>query len=194
MPRIVETIVTTIDASGVSHIAPLGLIADGSGWIVAPFQPSRTLDNLRTVPFAVASHTDDVRVFAGCITGRRDWPLIAADRVRGVRLAEALSHWELEVKSVTEDAQRPRFLCRIVHRATHAPFEGFNRAQAAVIECAVLVTRLKMLPPEKVEAELKYLEITISKTAGEREQVAWSWLMERIDAWRRDQAIAKPGN
>ncbi|MDO9382998.1 MAG: DUF447 family protein [Hyphomicrobiaceae bacterium] len=192
MPRIVETIVTTIDASGVSHIAPLGLIADGNGWIVAPFQPSRTLDNLRTVPFAVASHTDDVRVFAGCITGRRDWPLIAADRVRGVRLAEALTHWELEVKSVTEDEQRPRFHCRIVHQATHAPFEGFNRAQAAVIECAVLVTRLKMLPPEKVEAELKYLDIAIAKTAGEREQVAWSWLMERIDAWRRDQA--KPGN
>jgi hypothetical protein len=194
MPRIVETIVTTIDASGVSHIAPLGLIADGSGWIVAPFQPSRTLDNLRAVPFAVASHTDDVRVFAGCITGRRDWPLIAADRVHGVRLAEALTHWELEVASVTEDAQRPRFLCRIVHQATHAPFEGFNRAQAAVIECAVLVTRLKMLPPEKVEAELKYLEIAISKTAGEREQVAWSWLMERIEAWRRDQPIARPGN
>jgi hypothetical protein len=194
MPRIVETIVTTIDASGVSHIAPLGLIADGSGWIVAPFQPSRTLDNLRTVPFAVASHTDDVRVFAGCITGRRDWPVIAADQIRGVRLAEALTHWELEVKSVTEDAQRPRFHCRIVHQATHAPFEGFNRAQAAVIECAVLVTRLKMLPPEKVEAELKYLDIAIAKTAGEREQVAWSWLMERIDAWRRDQGIAKPGN
>jgi uncharacterized protein len=194
MPRIVETIVTTIDASGVSHIAPLGLIAEGSGWIVAPFQPSRTLDNLRTVPFAVASHTDDVRVFAGCITGRRDWPVIAADKVRGVRLAEALTHWELEVKSVTEDAQRPRFHCRIVHQATHAPFEGFNRAQAAVIECAVLVTRLKMLPPEKVEAELKYLEIAISKTAGEREQVAWSWLMERIETWRRDQGIAKPGS
>ena len=194
MPRIVETIVTTIDASGVSHIAPLGLIADGHDWIVAPFQPSRTLDNLRTNPFAVASHTDDVRVFAGCITGRRDWPVIAADKVRGVRLAEALTHWELEVKSVTEDAQRPRFHCRIAHQATHAPFKGFNRAQAAVIECAVLVTRLKMLPPDKVEAELKYLEIAISKTAGEREQVAWSWLVERIETWRRDQGIAKPGN
>ena len=49
---------------------------------------------------------------------------------------------------------------------------------------AVLTTRLKMLPPEKVEAELKYLEIAISKTASEREQIAWGWLMERIDAWR----------
>ena len=51
-----------------------------------------------------------------------------------------------------------------------------------MIECAVLVTRLKMLPPEKVEAELKYLEIAIAKTAGEREQIAWGWLMEKIRA------------
>jgi hypothetical protein len=189
MPRIVETIVTTTDAAGHPHIAPLGLIeGEGGGWIVAPFRPSRTLDNLMAVPFAVASHTDDVRVFAGSITGRRDWPLIAADKVKGVRLAEALSHWELKVRRLDDDEKRPRFHCAIVHQATHAPFEGFNRAQAAVLECAVLVTRLDMLPAEKVEAELKYLEIAISKTAGERELVAWAWLMERISAWRAERA------
>ena len=71
-----------------------------------------------------------------------------------------------------------------MHEGLHGAFQGFNRAQAAVLECAVLVSRLKMLPPEKVEAELQYLEIAISKTASEREQIAWSWLMERIDAWR----------
>jgi hypothetical protein len=185
MPRIIETIITTSDASGASHVAPLGLIEDAGGWVIAPFRPSRTLDNLTAVPFATASHTDDVRVFAGCLTGRRDWPLIAADRIRGTRLAEALTHWELEVQRVSGDDTRPRFHCRIVHEAAHAPFHGFNRAQAAVIECAVLVSRLKMLPPDKVEAELKYLDIAISKTAGEREQIAWGWLMERIDAWRR---------
>lgn len=57
-----------------------------------------------------------------------------------------------------------------------------------MLECAVLVSRLKMLPPEKIEAELKYLEIAISKTAGARELEAWGWLMERIDAWRAGQA------
>lgn len=185
MPRIVETIVVTTDPNGVSHIAPLGLIEDGREWIIAPFHPSRTLDNLRAAPVATASHTDDVRVFAGALTGRRDWPLTAADKIPGMRLASALSHWELAVDRVTEDETRPRFHCKVVHRAQHASFEGFNRAQAAVLECAVLVSRLKMLPPEKVEAELKYLEIAISKTAGEREHLAWSWLMERIDAWRR---------
>ena len=69
MSLIRETIVTTADAAGVAHMAPLGLIAHGNGWIVAPFRPSKTLDNLRQVPFAVANYTDDVRIFAGCLTG-----------------------------------------------------------------------------------------------------------------------------
>jgi len=188
MPRIIETIVTTINADGEAHMAPLGLIAEGERWVVAPFRPSRTLDNLRAVPFAVASHTDDVRVFAGCLTGRRDWPTRAADKVKGVVLEGAVSHWELAVETVTEDDVRPRFACGLVHAASHRPWQGFNRAQAAVLECAVLVSRLHMLPPEKIEAELKYLEIAISKTAGPREEEAWGWLMERIDAWRAEHA------
>jgi len=184
MPRIVETIVTTRSAKGEVHIAPLGLIADGERWIIAPFRPSRTLDNLVEVPYAVASHTDDVRVFAGSVTGRKGWATTPATRVPGVRLADAVSHWELAVEAVTEDAQRPRFACGLVYEASHRPWEGFNRAQAAVLECAVLVTRLSMLPAEKIESELKYLEIAISKTAGEREEEAWGWLMEKIAAWR----------
>jgi hypothetical protein len=191
MPRIVETIVTTQSASGDVHIAPLGLIEDGENWIIAPFKPSRTLDNLMAHPCAVASHTDDVRVFAGCITGRKSWPLVPAAEVEGMRLEHALSHWELAVDRVSDDALRPRFHCRIVHTATHAPWTGFNRAQAAVLELAVLSTRLGMLPPEKVESELKYLEIAIAKTAGPREVEAWGWLMERIEAWRRGDPDAE---
>lgn len=190
MPHIVETIVTTENADGGVHIAPLGLIQDADHWIIAPFRPSRTLDNLLSNPQAVASHTDDVRVFAGLITGRKSWPLTAADKVKGKRLADTLSHWELAVERVTEDPQRPRFHCRVVHSANHAPWTGFNRAQAAVLELAVLSTRLGMLPAEKVESELKYLEIAISKTAGPRETEAWGWLMERIEAWRRGDPAA----
>ena len=185
MPRIVETIVTTANATGEVHIAPLGLIEDGARWIIAPFKPSKTLDNLRENPFAAASHTDDVRVFAGCVTGRKTWPLVPAHTIKGGRLAECVSHWELKVENVIEDELRPRFICAIVHRETHKPWEGFNRAQAAVLELAVLTTRLNMLPPEKIENELKYLEIAISKTAGPREEEAWGWLMEKIAAWRQ---------
>ncbi|MCC7250349.1 DUF447 domain-containing protein [Hyphomicrobium sp.] len=190
MPRIVETIVTTTDATGAAHIAPLGLIEDGDGWIIAPFKPSRTLDNLKANPYAVASHTGDVRVFAGCVTGRRDWPTVPADVVSGVRLEDAVSHWELAVERVTDDAQRPRFHCRIVHTASHAVWSGYNRAEAAVLELAVLTTRLSMLPPEKIDAELEYLKIAISKTAGPRELEAWGWLMERVSSFRSGDAGA----
>ena len=191
MPKIVETIVTTTNASGDAHIAPLGLIEDGDGWIVAPFKPSRTLDNLRANPFIVASHTSDVRVFAGCVTGRRDWPLGPAKKIKGKYVEGAHAHWELAVDRITEDEQRPRFHCRLVHVVNHSPWPGFNRAQAAVLELAVLTTRLHMLPADKIETELTYLDIAISKTAGAREREAWGWLMEKVETWR---AAAKPGS
>lgn len=187
MGLIVETIVATRNADGTAHVAPLGLIAEGELWTLAPFRPSRTLDNLAAHPFATASHTDDVRVFAGCLTGRRDWPVVAAETIVGARLAGAVAHWELAIERVSEDAVRPRFHARAVHIGQHRPWGGYNRAQAAVIECAVLVSRLDMLPPEKVEAELQYLDIAISKTAGARELEAWGWLMQRIEAWRRGE-------
>jgi len=180
MPLIRECIVTTADAAGRAHIAPLGIIADGMGWIIAPFHPSTTLDNLRAVPFAVANYTDDVRVFAGCLTGRSEWPTVAGAQVPVPRLAAALAHAELAVTRVSEDVQRPRFHCAIVHRASHAPFEGFNRAKAAVIEAAILVSRLHLLPREKIDAELAYLRIAVEKTAGPDEQQAWDWLMEKV--------------
>ncbi len=185
MPMIRETIVTTVDAAGAVHIAPLGIIADGGGWIVAPFRPSVTLDNLRAVPFAVANFTDDVRIFAGCLTGRNAWPTVALASGPVPRLAAALAHMELASVDVEEDAQRPRFHCRVVRTVSHAPFRGFNRAQAAVIEAAILVSRLHVLPREKIAGEIAYLEIAVGKTAGPEEREAWDWLMEKIRAHER---------
>jgi uncharacterized protein len=181
MPMIRECIVTTINEEGRVHIAPLGLIADGEGWVIAPFRPSATLDNLRSNPFAVANFTDDVLVFAGCLTGNKDWPTRASTHVPGAMLDGALSHAELTVNRIEEDDQRPRFHCRVVHEATHAPFKGFNRAQAAVIEAAILASRLHMLPREKIERELAYLQIAVEKTAGPREHEAWRLLVEKIE-------------
>jgi hypothetical protein len=180
MPHIRETIVTTMSAAGEVHIAPIGIIVDGDGFFIAPFRPSTTLENLRAVPFAVTNYTDDVRVFAGCLTGRRDWPTTASRCVPVPRLASALAHAELEVVAVTEHSERPRFACRVVHRETHAPFEGFNRAKAAVVEAAILVSRLDLLPRDKIEQEMAYLEIAVGKTAGDAEREAWEWLAEKV--------------
>jgi hypothetical protein len=181
MPFIRESIVTTLDEDLRPHIAPLGVIEEGELLVLAPFRPSRTLANLERHPFACVSYTTDVRVFAGCVTGRRrDWATVPAQRIEGVRLAGALAHDELDVAELVPDEQRPRFRCRVVHTATHAPFRGINRAQAAVVEGAILVSRLHMLAEDKIERELAYLEIAIGKTAGPAEAEAWGWLTSAI--------------
>jgi uncharacterized protein len=182
VPYIRETIVTTVDEGGKIHIAPIGIIAEGDGWVIAPFRPSVTLDNLAAVPFAIANYTDDVRIFAGCLTGRKNWRTVAVDGYPVPRLASAIAHSVLEVVSIQDDGVRPRLYCRVVDEKAHAPFTGFNRAKAAVLELAILVSRLGMLPLEKIEAEIAYLKIAIDKTAGPEEEEAWLWLMQRVDS------------
>lgn len=184
MSQIFETLLTTATQDGATHIAPLGFRREGEFIVLAPFHPSRTLDNLRASGVAALSHSDDVRVFAGSLTGRRDWPLTPCERIACGRLANALSHAELEVARIEEDPVRPRFLCREVASYNHAPFPGHNRAQAAVIEACILVSRLGMLPADKVDSEMAYLAIAIDKTAGPRELEAWGWLKEKIAAHR----------
>jgi uncharacterized protein len=183
-----ETIVTTTSPQGVIHIAPMGIREKQDVVLLAPFRPSTTLENVLATQCAVLNYCDDVRVFAGCLTGRRDWPTLAADKVSGVRLTNTLAHAELKLRSVEEDAQRPRLICDVVHRATHAPFPGYNRARAAVLEAAILVSRLNMLPPEKIDREIEYLQIAIDKTAGPEALQAWGWLMEAIENHRAAQA------
>jgi hypothetical protein len=183
MPFILETVVATCNPDGSHHIAPYGLIQDGADWILAAFRPSPAIENLQRVPYAVASSPCDPRVIAGAVTGRRQWPTELAEKVPGVRLRDAFGHLELEVAAIQDDATRPRFRCRVVHAASHRPFVGYNRAQAAIIETAILVTRLHMLPREKIEAEIAYLAIAVSKTAGAAEAEAWEWLTEKVRAY-----------
>jgi len=185
---IFETIVTTQTKKGRIHIAPMGIREENNFIVLAPFRPSTTLENVLETGCAVVNYCDDVRIFAGCLTGRHDWPTVPADKVAGVRLKSALAHCELKLDRLEENELRPRLFCQVVHRVNHSPFRGFNRAQAAVLEAAILVSRLHMLPWEKIEAEMKYLAVAVEKTAGPGEQEAWGWLVEKINAHRAQLA------
>jgi hypothetical protein len=186
---IYETVVTTVAPDRRPHVAPMGVRYTDGQVVLMPFKPSTTLENILTGSHAVLNIVVDTRVFAGCVTGRREWPLLAAERIEGMRLACALSHVELRLHSVVDDVQRPVLRMARVHEATHAPFLGFNRAQAAVIEGAVLVSRLRMLPAEKVDAEMAYLRIAIEKTAGPEEHEAWGWLTEAVARHRSNSSV-----
>ena len=181
MTMIQEVVVTTVSIEGVVHVAPMGVVADARTILLKPFRPSVTLDNVLATRSAVVNFTTDVRIFAGCVTGRRQWPTLPVEVVHGVRLASTLAHSELRLLEQRDDPQRPQLLMQRVHEARHADFQGFNRAQAAVLEAAVLVSRLGMLDPQKIAREVEYLHIAISKTAGDAERLAWRWLMEAVE-------------
>jgi len=181
-----EIIVTTQNEDATTHIAPMGIREENGLIIIAPFKPSATLENIQRNKSAVVNRIDDVRIFAGCLTDRKDWPLVSTNKVLGKRLQAALSHLELELDYVEDDDVRPRFYLKPVIEVTHSAFKGFNRAQSAVLETAILVSRLNMLSKEKVEQELEYLTIAIDKTAGENEKIAWQWLMEKIDNFQKE--------
>ncbi len=182
-----ETIVITQNNSGVAHIAPMGVHLSAEApdeFIILPFRPSTTLNNLLESKTAVINYCDDVRVFAGCLTGRRDWLLKPAEKINGQVLSCALAHTEVELVSVEDDETRPKLFCKAMHSTNHAPFMGFNRAQYSVLEAAILISRLNMLPLEKIQAEIDYLRIGLEKTAGDRELEAWGWLMTVIEDYK----------
>lgn len=177
---IYETIITSVDAQGNAHVTPFGIRHEQGLIVIAPYKPSATLDNILATEHAVLNLTDDVRVFAGALTRRQAWTLMPTEKMVGFRLADTLVHKELKLVKVKQDALRPQLFLEVVHEVQHQPFQGFNRAQAAVIELAVLVSRLKRLPMEKIEQEMDYLAIAIEKTAGIRELEAWAWLVEAV--------------
>jgi uncharacterized protein len=177
-----ELIVTTKNAAGAVHLAPMGVHIDGNEIAILPFRPSITLTNLLETQIAVLNYCDDVRIFAGCLTGRRDWKL------HDLVLEKSLAHSEVQLVRVEDDETRPKLVCKILKTVSHAPFLGFNRAQFSVLEAAILVSRLKMLPIEKIDNEIAYLKIGLEKTAGERELEAWDWLMDAIEAFKKENS------
>ena len=185
---IMETIITTVDKAGEVHVTPFGISMQADLVVISPFKPSVTLENILATQCAVMNLTDDVRVFAGALTKKMAWEIVPAEKIAGFRLAASLTHKELKLVKVKQDESRPKLFLQLVHEVHHQPFPGFNRAQAAVIELAVLVSRLDRLPKEKVLTEKQYLQIAIDKTAGEREFEAWTWLVERIDNFYAEQS------
>ena len=185
---IFETIISTVNSQGDVHVTPFGIQMQDGLVVISPYKPSATLENILVTQHAVMNLTDDVRVFAGALTRRQAWSLTPAEKVMGYRLTETLAHKELKLVDVREDETRPKLLMDVVHEAQHLPFQGFNRAQVAVLELAVLASRLNLLAKEKVLSEMQYLQIAIDKTAGERELQAWGWLTEKVENFYAQQA------
>ena len=139
MPFIRESIITTVREDGSAHIAPMGVHETDKGLMLAPFKPSATLDNLLRNGVATINYTDDVRVFAGCMTGRRDWPCVATSKIKGLRLQESLAHDEVRITLEEEDAERRRDQEERDQRRSRWPFLlSFPAVDSVLIQIKIL--------------------------------------------------------
>ncbi|MFL2656613.1 MAG: DUF447 domain-containing protein [Burkholderiaceae bacterium] len=178
---IYEVVIVTVDSKNKPHVAPMGISIKNKDIILKPFKPSQTLENILNTKIAVLNVITDVRVFAACITGREQFDLEPIDGKIGFRLKNTISYSYLSLENFLDDNLRPQLIMKEEKTWQVSEFLGLNRAQAAVIEGAILTSRLNILSINKIREEMKYLSIAISKTAGPKEKEAWEWLEEAVD-------------
>ena len=177
---IVETIVTSVDAHGSINFAPMGVEWDDEVIVLKPFLETTTFHNLKATGAAVVNLTDDAMLFAQGAISSPQFPSIPATVVKGVVLEAACSWRELLVTSIDATPPRSRIESRVVHRGTRREFIGFNRARHAVLEAAILATRIHLLPPEQIRDDFQRLQIIVDKTAGPREREAMDLLTRYV--------------
>jgi hypothetical protein len=180
---ILESIVTTVGPGGELNVAPMGPVVDAglTRFRLRPFQTSTTFRNLQAHPEGVIHVVDDVLLIArGAIGALAEPPTRPAEVVRGRVLQDACRSFEFRVVSCDASQPRSEIAVEIVHTATHRDFWGFNRAKHAVLEAAILATRLHLLPAEEIQAEFRRLEAPVEKTAGPRELEAFALLQEYV--------------
>lgn len=202
-PVILEGIVTTCDAAGGMHLAAMGPevaeeeCAGGriGRLLLRPFPTSQTAANLARVPEGVFHCTDDVLLLARVVTGAAGPPPPSgpAREVCGRVLADACRAYEFRVESSDASQERLRLEARVVAVHEGRPFIGFNRARHAVVEGAILVTRLHLLGADEVARRLLDLAVLVGKTGGAREREAFALLEARVADAAADAGPAVAG-
>lgn len=188
---IIEGILTTESEDGSLHLSPLGPHVDASlkGWELQPFQTSHTFLNLRRTNRAIFHVVDDALLLARAACG--EWKetsnvassgiaLPTATKMEQGWLLEDCCHWySLEITNW--DLSQPRSVAsaRVSSSGACRPFWGWNRAKHAVLEAAILITRLHLLPREEIFEQLQRLQVPVDKTAGDAEATAFELLKSK---------------
>lgn len=181
---IIETIVTTVDEHGAANFAPMGVTLGNEEIVIRPYKESATYRNLLASGNAVVNLTDTARLFAECAVSSPHCSSFPAETVRGIVLKDACTYYECSVPRADTGGERASFYCRIMKKGILREFVGFNRAKNAIIEAAILATRVRFLGAEKVIEEYRRFFEIVKKTGGEEECSAMRYLQDYVEGQR----------
>jgi hypothetical protein len=182
---ILEGLISTVDEAGQPHISAIGPTVDESftRFVLRPFRTSRTFHNLQRSHQAVFHVTDDAEAIAAAVCGKEPSraTFFPAKTVRGFVLSTACRAYELEITEFDTSDARALLNCRVtlVHRMRD--FFGFNRAKHAVVEAAILASRVGIVPENDIRSEWNHLRTLVEKTGGSAEHRAFEQLAAFIE-------------
>lgn len=194
---LVEGVMTTLAAGNEPresrlNIAPMGPVVDPAfaRFVLRPFRESTTFKNLKATGVGVFHVTDDALLIArgaiGALDGdaRKAIALRPAETIEGLALADACRCYELKVESIDDRDERTTVIAATVHTTRQRDFLGFNRAKHAVLEAAILATRLHLTGQRLVLDEITRLQVIIDKTGSNDEHRAMAELKAFVLAWK----------
>ena len=179
---ILEGIVTTCNEDGSINVSPMGPVVDRSISRIRlrPFNTSTTYRNLARKRVGVFHVTDDVELLARAATRSLDAPpeLLAAtatgsERFGGMVIASSCRWYGFEVIEIDDANERVEIETTVRESGRLRDFFGWNRAMHAVLEAAILATRIDLLGIEEIQKQLKPLATIVEKTASQEERNAF---------------------
>ena len=183
---ILEALITTLDGAGKLNVAPMGpeMTPGSDRFVLRPYQTSTTFRNLQANGAGVCHITDDVWLIARAAIRQVDRGEVStrpASVVNGQILNTTGRYLEFRVVDLDTTTDRARINVETVAfgRQAHDLF-GLNRAKHAVVEAAILATRLDFLPRDEILADFARLAILVEKTGGPDEHQAFNLLHTHV--------------
>lgn len=192
---ILEGVVTTLSPEGELNIAPMGPIVsndlDMRSFTLRPFKTSTTYRNLEARGEGVFHVTDNALLLAQAAIGAPLTPEPAtrpAAEVKGAVLADACRYYEFRAVDFDDRGERATIRVETVAQGRIRDFLGFNRARNAVLEAAILASRVGLIPPAEILGEYDKLSVLVDKTGGPTERTA----IDLLAAYVRRAAEVSP--
>lgn len=181
---IIEGLITTVDLEGTVNLAPMGPIVNGDfeSFLLRPWKGSQTYSNLCAGDTAVFHVVDEVDLIAKSVmkTVSQSPPMNKAHQVNGWVLEDCCRWFEIQIVDRDLTSDRAEIQAEVVYSGERRAFRGFNRARHAILEAAILATRIQFLEQDEVALQFEYFRSAVEKTGTDRHQQLFQSLSDFV--------------